>query len=272
MKARRPALEFSRAPGPWIPDAPAYAYQLDSASLMLPYLEPYLIKVQKQARERLDGRVHSDLIRDVDLFNQQEANHFRLHAKYNDALRACYPGLEPFEREIRADFERFLRERSLGWNLAYCEGFECTGISSAEFFFGPAQPFLRSADPAARDLWAWHLAEEFEHRCVCHDTLRALYPGTVRRLRGYFAFVGHLQKFCRRVAAHLGAIDRERGLYRSPSAETGSDFRTISARFMRGKMLRVFSPRYDPAPLAAPGALTEALVRYEAETAGAAPA
>lgn len=261
MKARRPSLDFACDPGPWIPQAPEYAYRLDAASLMLPYLEPYLIKVQKQARERLDRRRHAQLIRDVDLFNQQEANHFRLHARYNETLRRRYPGLEPFEEEIAADYERFLRERSLGWNLAYCEGFECTGIPSAELFFGPAQPFLRSADPAIRDLWAWHLAEEFEHRCVCHDTLAALYPGTLRRLRGYVAFVRHLMRFCDRVAARLAAIDRERGLYRAAAAEP--DFRAISARFMRRKVLRILSPLYDPAPIGAPDALTDALLRYE---------
>jgi len=264
MKARRPALDFSsRAPGPWIPEAPGYAYQLDGASVMLPYLEPYLIKVQKQARERLEPHRDAELIRDVELFNQQEANHFRLHAQYNEALRRCYPGVEAFEAEIEADFERFWRERSLAWNLAYCEGFECTGIASAEFFFGPAQPFLRGADPATRDLWAWHLAEEFEHRCVCHDTLRALYPGTLRRLRGYFAFVSHLQRFGRRVAAHLKAIDQERGLYRSPPPGFGK----MQLRFMRGRMLRVFSPFYDPTPFETPPPIRAALLEYDSPRA-----
>ena len=103
MKARRPALEFAHAPARWIPDAPAYAYQLDAASTMLPYLEPYLIKVQKLARERLDPGRDADLIADIDLFNRQEANHFQLHARYNETLRRHYPGIEPFEAEIKAD-------------------------------------------------------------------------------------------------------------------------------------------------------------------------
>ena len=28
MKARRPSIDFARAPAGWIPDAPGYAYQL----------------------------------------------------------------------------------------------------------------------------------------------------------------------------------------------------------------------------------------------------
>lgn len=263
MKARRPALDFTRARARWIPDAPAYAYQLDGASTMLPYLEPYLIKVQNLARERLDPREDADLIRDIDLFNRQEANHFRLHAQYNETMHRHYPGLEPFEQEIEADFERFLREKSLAWNLAYCEGFESTGLVSAEFFFGPAAPFLQTADPATRDLWAWHLAEEFEHRCVCHDVLRALYPGWTRRLRGYFDFLTHLQRYGDRVAAYLKSVDRERGEYPADAERKDRAFDRVRGRFMLPRLARILSPTYDPHRRRATPALDSALRRYE---------
>lgn len=263
MKARRPSLDFSHAAARWIPDAPAYAYQLDAGSTMLPYLEPYLIKVQKLARAQLDPSRHADLIRDIDVFNHQEANHYRLHASYNEALRRHYPGLEPFEDEIKADFDRFLREKSLAWNLAYCEGFECTGLVSAEFFFGPAEPFLRTADPAGRDLWAWHLAEEFEHRSVCHDVLRALHPGTFHRLRGYFNFLTHLQRYGNRVATYLKSVDRERGTYPADAEEKDRAFDRVRGRFMLPRMLCILSPFYDPAPRKMAPSLEAALVAYE---------
>jgi predicted metal-dependent hydrolase len=263
MLARRPQFDFSHAAARWTPAAPAYARQLDAASLMLPYLEPYLIKVEKLARERLDPDRDAALIRDIDLFNQQEANHFRLHAQYNEALRASYPGLEPFEDEIRADFASFLRERSLGWNLAYCEGFECSGIVGAEFFFGPGAAFLVGADPAPRELWAWHLAEEFEHRTVCHDALRALHPGYRRRIGGYFAFLRHLQSFCDRVAAHLLAVDRERGSLPAGAVDLDRRFRRAQLRFSLPRILKILSPAYDPAPRRASAALDAALLRYE---------
>lgn len=260
--ARRPALDFTDAPPGWIPDAPAYGHQLDAASAMLPYLEPYLIKVQKLARERLDPTRDGELIREIDLFNRQEANHFQLHARYNEILRRHYDGLEPFEAEIKADFDRFLREKPLAWNLAYCEGFESTGLVSAEFFFGPAQPFLRSADPSARDLWAWHLAEEFEHRCVCHDVLRALHPGWTRRIRGYFDFLLHLQRWADRVAAHLMAIDRARGRYGAEEEAKDREFARVRQRFMLPRLLRILSPAYDPAPRPTTPKLEAALEHY----------
>lgn len=264
VKARRPALDFVQARARWIPDAPSYAYQLDAASTMLPYLEPYLIKVQKLARERLDPKADADLIADIDLFNRQEANHAQLHARYNETLRGHYPGIEPFEAEIKADFERFLREKSLAWNLAYCEGFECTGLVSAEFFFGPAQPFLRTADPASRDLWSWHLAEEFEHRSVCHDVLAALHPGWLRRLRGYYDFLTHLQRYGNRVAEYLKSVDRERGTYAADAEAKDREFDRVRGRFMLPRLARILSPFYDPAPRRTPPTLEAALRLYEA--------
>lgn len=262
MQVRRAPLDFDAARPRWIPAAPAYAYQLDAASSMLPYLEPYLIKVQKLARERLDPERHAALIRDVELFNQQEANHFALHARYNAVLRTHYPGLERFEAEVRGDFERFLREHTLEWNLAYCEGFECSGLVGAELFFGPAERFLAGADPPARELWAWHLAEEFEHRSVCHDVLRALHPGWVPRLRGYVAFLRHLQGWCNRVAAFLRETDRVRGALPADAAALDRRFQLVSLRFTLPRLLRILSPFYDPAHRRTPAAIDAALVRY----------
>ena len=264
MKPRRPPLDFSACRPRWIPAAPAYAYQLDAASSMLPYLEPFLIKVQKLARERLDPVAHAGLIRDIDAFNQQEANHFGLHARYNAALRAHYPGLEPLEERVRRDFEGFLRERSLAWNLAYCEGFECSGLVSAELYLGPAEAFLRGADPAVRDLWAWHLAEEFEHRSVCHDVLHALYPGWGRRVGGYFHFLRHLQRYCNRVARHLRAVDRERGALAPNASALDRRFQRVALRFTLPRMLRILSPGYDPATRRPTAAIDAALARFEA--------
>ena len=68
----------------------------------------------------------------------------------------------------------WLRDRSLAWNLAYCEGFESTGLIQSEFFLQEIDDLLVDADPAVHELWAWHLAEEFEHRNVAHDVLEAL--------------------------------------------------------------------------------------------------
>ena len=127
MRARLPQIDFGSADALWLPALPAFAHQMNGGSLLLPYLEPYLIRVMKAARPEL-LRKAPELVEHLDVFCRQEANHYKVHAAYNRVMRAQYPGLEAFEAEIRADFQHFLEERSLGWNLAYCEGFASTGV------------------------------------------------------------------------------------------------------------------------------------------------
>ncbi len=245
MRARLPRIDFGRADGLWIPRWPQLAHRLNGASLLLPHLEPYLIRVMKQARPILADAAPG-LLADVDVFNRQEANHYRVHAAYNRALFEQYPGLEAFDAEIKADFERFLSEESLEWNLAYCEGFECSGLISSEFFLQEIDDALEGADPAVRELWSWHLAEEFEHRNVTHDVLHAVAPGWLHRLRGFRAFGAHLQSFTDRVRDHLMAIDRERGRIEDAVLEAARSFERRERRFYAPRIAKILMPWYSP--------------------------
>lgn len=261
MRARLPRIDFSDADGLWIPRWPEMAHRLNGASLILPYLEPYLIRIMKQARPILEERAPGLLV-DVDVFNRQEANHYKLHAAYNRVLFTQYPGLDVFDAEIKADFERFLAEESLEWNLAYCEGFECSGLISSEFFLQEIDDALEGADPAVRELWSWHLAEEFEHRNVTHDVLATVAPGWLHRLRGFRAFGEHLQGFTARVSAHLMAIDRERGRIDDATLATSRPFAKREGRFFRPRILKILMPWYSPHPRVARAPTREVLDAY----------
>lgn len=264
MQARLPEIDFSKASAHWFPAVPEYGHRMNGGSLLLPFLEPYLIKVMKQARPRV-AEVAPELLHDLDVFNRQEANHYKLHAAYNQVMRAQYPGLEPFEAEIKADFQRFLDEKSLAWNLAYCEGFESTGLLSSEFFLQEIDDLLESADPAVAELWRWHLAEEFEHRNVAHDVLKALYPGYRRRLAG-FRFCGkHLFGFSGRVRAHMLAIDRERGRIRDDEAQRRAleAFEQREMRFQKPRIRKVLMPWYSPHPRPMQEPTRQVLAAYE---------
>src|SRR5262245_50072792 len=138
MLARSAPIDFERANPLWTPEHPQFGHQLNASSSMLPYLEPYLIKVMKLARERI-GPERRQLLDELAIFNQQEANHYTTHARYNAVLRRHYTGIEAFEAKIRGDFERFLSKRSLKFNLAYSEGFECVGMIQAEWIFEGAE-------------------------------------------------------------------------------------------------------------------------------------
>lgn len=264
MRARLPEIDFSAADALWFPAVPEFGHRMNGASLLLPYLEPYLIRVMKWARPRI-AEVAPELLADLDIFNRQEANHFKLHAAYNQVMREQYPGLEPFEAEIKADFQHFLKEKSLAWNLAYCEGFESTGLISSEFYLQEIDDLLASADPAVAELWSWHLAEEFEHRNVCHDVLKALYPGYRRRLAGFRYCGNHLFSFSSRVREHMLAIDAERGRVRNDATQHRAlaSFQKREKRFQMPLVRKILMPWYNPHPRPLQPQTQQVLASYE---------
>lgn len=265
MKARLPRIDFGAADAHWIPAAPAFAHRLNGASLLLPYLEPFLIKVMKAARPRV-AEVAPGLLDDLDVFNCQEANHFTVHAAYNRVMCAQYPGLDAFEAEIRADFQRFALERPLAWNLAYSEGFESAGLVQSEFFLQEIDDLLEGADPAVTELWRWHLAEEFEHRHVAHAVLKAVAPGWRRRVAGFGFFARHLYGFTSRVRDHMLAVDRERGRIRDDATERRAA-RALARRelgFQLPRIARIFAPGYSPDPRPVQEPTRRVLAAYDA--------
>jgi predicted metal-dependent hydrolase len=223
-----------------------------------------LIKVMKMARSRV-AEVAPEILDDLDIFNHQEANHFKVHAAYNRVMREQYPGLEPFEAEIRADFEGFFAEMPLDWNLAYCEGFESTGIVQSEFFLEQIDDLLETADPAVSELWRWHLAEEFEHRNVAHDVLKALYPGWLHRLGGLRYCGRHLFAFTSRVCEHMLAIDRERGRLCDDAAlrRAARAFQWRRRRFQLPRFAKIFMPWYSPRTRRMQASMRQVLASYD---------
>lgn len=250
MTVRRPALDetsYAQTPHNWMPANPAFGYQLNGGSLTLPYLEPYLIRVMKQARERLGDRC-PELHEDIRLFNGQEANHFKIHAQYNAHLRARYDGIEALEAEIEADFARMLREESLEWNLGYSAGFETTGMVMAQLYFHDAAASRVGADPAVDALWGWHLAEEYEHRCVAFDVFRAFGGGYRERVRHFFFQANHLNAFGTRAARLMRAQDEAAGLLECTPESRARQGRLErrQARAARLRIARALMPWHDP--------------------------
>ncbi len=251
MVVRRPDFDYTDTPHNWLPNHPALGYQLNGGSLTLPYLEPYLIRVMRQAKQALADRrpdLAGSLARDIDLFNGQEANHFKLHARYNAMLRDRYEGIAELEAEIEADFARMLREESLAWNLGYSAGFETTGMIIAQIFFDGVAEALEDADPAVRGLWGWHLAEEYEHRCVAFDVFRALGGSYRERLRLFFYQSKHLYGFGDRAARLMRAQDERDGRLRI-TPEEAARHRALErkqARYTRRKLVAALMPWHDP--------------------------
>jgi predicted metal-dependent hydrolase len=240
---------------------PEESFFLIAFSLLLPYLEPYLIRTMKEARSRVtDARLGEDLAR----FNAQEGQHFRQHARFNALIRQKgFPELEAREAALDADYHRFSRERPLRWNLAYAEGFEAFTTAMARVSF---EEGFDGMHPAMRDLFSWHLLEEFEHRTVAFDVYEHVVGDYPYRLRVGLYAQWHMLGFCMRTSRYMLASDR--ALIERYGGKSGSRRRSGHQlrRLLRllPKVLPTYTPWYTPHHIAMPEGMQALQDRYDA--------
>lgn len=268
-KVRYPNFDFSEATPHWSSNL-EYAQQRNAESTTPTMIEPYLIKVLQIAKLDL-GAGDEKLIKEIDWFIAQESQHFRQHMAFNRQLASRgYPRIPEFERKLEADYERFLSSKSLKFNVAYSEGFESLGTVAAQVIFKNLGNLHRSVDPDVAHMWKWHLAEEFEHRCVMYDVYKRLYGrgitrGYFGRIYGFLYAFFHLMNFIRSVKQYILEEDRKN---MPPSEIAASKKREkqlgrVLARANLPRLMLVFLPWYNPLYKKPPEGLNEYLAQFE---------
>lgn len=212
-------------------------------SLILPHLEPYLIRVYRSLSAHVrDPRVLADL----EAFCGQEAQHHRGHAAANRKIRAFLgpatsDRLLVVERRLDADYRRFETERSLRFQAAFIEGFEA--MTCAMGLTGLESGRRPTGDGPWSQLWRWHLFEELEHRTVAFDVYEQVSGSHPYRVAvsacAQAHFLRALNELYRILMEHHGV--RPRGLHVPPLLRQGVR-----------RWLRTYSPRYDPRTIAVP--------------------
>jgi|LNAP01.1.fsa_nt_gb predicted metal-dependent hydrolase len=254
MRVRSPQIDFSQVRPHWAP-VTEFAQRFNAASTVPAHIEPFLVKVMMLARKALakEPARNAGLLQEVDIFIKQEVQHCKRHVAFNERLYAeGYAGMRQIEAPYQATYARWLDSRSLRFLLAYSEGFEAMGSSSAEVFFTELDPYLDGADEAAVTLWKWHLAEEFEHREVCYKVYRALYGNGpyayLYRLYGFVYAALHIGGHVKRLTAYLLEQDRLQlsADQRQASRERQRRIDRLIARVSLPRLLKVLSPSYDP--------------------------
>jgi predicted metal-dependent hydrolase len=265
ITVRRLSLEFPADLDPVLVEGcPEESFMHVGLSLLLPHLEPYLIRSMRSARNRVRDR---QLLADLEAFCGQEGQHFRQHLRFNQALRlGRFVGLAALEAEIEGDYQRFTRAKTLRFNLAYAEGFEAFTTALARFAF--ESKLLDRLHPAVRDLFLWHLVEELEHRTVAFDVYEHVGGGYGYRFGvGLFA-QWHLNRFVLRVMDAMLGADREafRKKYGGPIAawkRTGTLRRQKVTMFFP-KLLATHLPWYSPHKIEFPPAAKALADHYAA--------
>ena len=274
MQVRVPNFDFTGMTPHWAPNIEV-VQAVNAIGIIPAYIEPFLIKVMRRAVEQLDPVADAELLRDIDLFNKQEGQHYKLHRAFNAMIRTSYPDMTRYEKAYEEDYERFLQTKSLRWLLAYCEGFESIGSSTAQLWVDGQMESKLGAEPSpAIDLWKWHLAEEYEHRTVAHRVYHRLYgepriAAWLYRIRGVVICARHMGQRTSALRDYLLRADRER-MTEQQRRESQQRERAATKATNRENLrllAHAFSPFYDPAELPPPSNIAEVLARYPARTA-----
>lgn len=227
-------------------------------SLTMPYLEPYLIRTFRAVTDRITDPV---LASDLRAFIAQEAQHFQNHRRVNEMIKgqlgaAVAAKVQKIEDRLEGDYRRFTAKRSDRFNVVYAEGFEAMTCAMAMTFFERAGAGKGIGSDghfgAWQQLWAWHAAEEIEHRNVAFDVYEHLRGGWVHRVLGSLRAQWHFQRY----------IDR---LQRVLLVSQGAAARPHLPGWLRDgrrRYLRTFAPGYNPALLAADPLVAMVLASY----------
>jgi len=263
MPVRRMNFDFSQDTDlVFIEGDPGLSYFFVGAWMMLPYLEPYLIRTMQAAMEKASD---PDLLQDMKRFCAQEGQHYRQHSRLNDLVRRVHPSgpkLAELEGEVQAMFARWSAEKPLRFNLAYGEGFESMTCAGARTQIN-VDVFGYMKEPI-RGLMYWHIMEEIEHRTVCFDVYEKLGAGYAYRVAMSLWFQRHYFGLCRKFAGAMIAADpKTMARYATPEWEAVRKARR--KRYMNDYMPRLFStyaPWYDPAKVRLPSAFEAARETY----------
>ena len=239
-----------------IPSLPRVSLFIAAFSMTMPYLEPYLIRLMLKSKDEVSD---PDLLEDIKRFCQQEGNHFRNHARINDIIRNKFDDetqqqLRDIEKDLKTDYEQFLKEKPLKFNLAYAEGFEA--MTCAAVMTSINQPRDGLMSKGWDELLDWHGLEEIEHRTVAFDVYHHVvnsYP--YRVIQGIWAQGHYLHAIHRFYRVMLKA----EGLRMYPYIP----FFILAGGF---RYLNTFFPWYNPANYKIPDSLNERLEKYSEMT------
>jgi predicted metal-dependent hydrolase len=252
ITVRRTTFEFPESLDDVLPgtDLVDESY-LVAFSFTMPALEPYLIRTMRAVASKV---TEPGLADDMKAFIGQEAQHFQNHRRVNEMVlrQLGEPAASRIRRildELDADYQRFTSARSDRFNLVYAEGFEAMTCAMAlSMFEQAARPGTQSGFGPWRQLWAWHAAEEIEHRTVAFGAYEHVAGGYTRRVVGSIRAQVHFQRYIVRLQR---AVLSARGSSAKPLLPPWTHDQEGRRMF-----LRTFRRRYDPG-LLEPGPLVD---------------
>jgi len=127
--------------------------------------------------ELKDPRLNEELSE----FCKQEGHHTAQHLKFDRMNAAMGIDVDGCRKRYTRALDRTRKMVNPMEMLAVTCALEHFTAGFAERFFRSPE-FSERADPKVTALWAWHAAEELEHKATCHDVYKAAGGGWFKRV------------------------------------------------------------------------------------------
>lgn len=242
----------------WNASKPEWSQVVNASSLLMPYLEPFLIDAIREAIPRIEDPA---LREEAKAYLGQEAHHYKQHRRFNDLLLARgYEALREYEATLEADYDA-LRTRPLAFRLAYAAGFETMALAIGHMLVRHRRFFFADADPSVSSLVLWHFVEEVEHKRAAFDVYQAVVGSWSQRLGGLAYAMWHTLRRTRQAYVMLLRAD---GLWNR--LRTRIAMKLLMARIAAAcvpRLLESVLPWHDPARIADPLWIREWVALYE---------
>lgn len=167
----RKAPEFflgAEVPRHWFDGDPFRTRLFDALSLVFPEGEKFFIACTRDYKDRVRDPVLAEQIRD---FTYQESQHRIVHQQDRQRLLDQGLHIDAVTRHFEWLFALLRRRLPPSLTLSYTAAVEhFTAVFAYAVLQTPQR--LDRADPRLRGLYAWHCAEEFEHRRVAFQLMQ----------------------------------------------------------------------------------------------------
>jgi len=161
----------------WLGGDPFKTRFFDAMSTLFPQGERMFIESVRAYRDRIEDPA---LLAEIDAFARQEAQHSKVHRRFNERLARQGIDVAGIHQRLERDMfgdrrislaisRRFGIDESL-WRLSVTAALEHLTAMMGTCFF-ERRDFLEDSDPRLRAMYAWHAIEEIEHKGVAYDVL-----------------------------------------------------------------------------------------------------
>jgi hypothetical protein len=180
VRPRRTSFSFQSISKHWLAGNPVRTHFFNAINLFVVSFEDFMGRVMRSRLPHLEDAGFKQQVRG---FIGQESTHAYVHAKYLTQLREQGFQIDGYlaasERIFTVLFEKWLGSRI---SVATIAGFEHLTALLAEIILSGRM--VQDAEPAMKEMWEWHAAEEIEHKSLAFELLMRTSGSVLLRLLG----------------------------------------------------------------------------------------